>query len=70
MSTETIRAKRRFLWRRGVLGVGLGAGVPWFLAMWATGNLLPWPWMLALNLVAFPLVGYLFALRMWNQGRG
>ncbi len=70
MLSDPNMTKRRFLWRRGVLGIGLGAGVPWFLAMWASGRMLPWPWMLAFNLGVFPAIGYLWALRMWKQGRG
>jgi hypothetical protein len=69
MPLDPKNAKRRFLWRRGVLGIGLGAGIPWLIAMWASDRLLPWPWMLAFNLGVFPLIGYLWALRMWNQGR-
>ncbi|MDF1839719.1 MAG: hypothetical protein P1V35_17775 [Planctomycetota bacterium] len=62
-------AKTRFIWRRGVLGVGLGAGLPWLIAMWISDRMLPWPWMVGI-LIAFPLVGYLWAARMWKQGRG
>jgi hypothetical protein len=63
MPIDPIIAKRRFLWRRGALGIGLGAGLPWCLAMWVSGRL-------GLTLGLFPLIGYLWALRMWKQGRG
>ncbi|MBL4770901.1 MAG: hypothetical protein JKY61_07120 [Planctomycetes bacterium] len=70
MPLDPKTAKRRFIWRRGVLGLGLGSGVFWALAMIVSDRHLPLPWMLGLTFGLFPLVGYLAALRMWNQGRG
>ncbi|HRV81227.1 MAG TPA: hypothetical protein P5218_07325 [Planctomycetota bacterium] len=61
--------KRAFVWRRGVLGFGLGAGVCWLLAMWGSGTELNLGVRLAVGLGGFPLVGYLWATRFWNQGR-
>ncbi len=62
--------KRRFVWRRGVFGLGLGSGVCWALAMMVSDRELPLAWMLVLTFGLFPLIGYLAALRMWKQGRG
>ncbi len=70
MPTDPQTAKRRFVWRRGVLGLGLGSGICWALAMMVSDRELPLPWMIGLTFVLFPLIGYLAALRMWKQGRG
>ncbi len=70
MPIDPNTAKRRFIWRRGVLGIGLGAGIPWLLAMWASGRMLPLPLMLGMTFGLFPLIGYVWASRMWAKGRG
>ena len=70
MPQDLKTAKRRFIWRRGVLGLGLGSGACWALAMIVSDRQLPLPWMIGLTFGIFPLVGYLAALRMWKQGRG
>ncbi len=62
-------SRRHFIWTRGVLGLGFGAGMAWMLAFSLTGRGLPWPWMLLLGFGIFPAVGALWAAWLWKQGR-
>ncbi len=62
-------SRRHFIWTRGVLGLGFGAGMAWMLAFSLTGRGLPWPWMVLLGFGVFPAVGALWAAWLWKQGR-
>jgi len=64
------RARRRFIFRRGVLGFGVSTGVLWAAAMAWRGPGPFWAYLLA-ALAGFPLAGWLWGTLMWRftQGR-
>jgi|GEM_PF-5222523 len=61
-------ARRRFIFRRGVLGFGLSTGVLWAAAMAWHGPGPFWAYLLV-ALAGFPLGGWLWGAILWRLTR-